>query len=724
MDKISRHDFLAGAAGLVAALSLEAAGYAAPDESGVGIHVAANQMLLTNGRLELTVDTSHGLNPCRLRDVTANHLYADADYVWPGGVFPALTGKPRVTRDGKRRIILTFSARLSDLAIEQTFMADAETPDAISETLTVRNLGTQPVNNPDFLCGFGKTLKAAGNWTPDAEGTRFCEVPYRRDTDGVVRDFPLRTVAETPGSYSGWFEPTVQTPSWGSEGWVMSAGAASLLVAKHNPDAMEWSLLTPVTPPNTMLCFGGAGLWKHGSPEGFAPLAPGKRFTFGETQLRIVPGDWKPAYYAYRAYTESKGCRTPPGYNPPVHWNELYENGFFNAVSSHVPDANFLKNILPGMLKELYSLDAMKAQAAKAHELGCEALYLDPGWEGGANTHVWDAERLGPQESFAAMLRRDYNLALSLWVGLAGMPPTYADPNVVPPEGRCMGKDGKRLPLLCVPSPVFQAAQKPLLTTLAQDGAVFLMIDSDQYTGPCYDPHHGHSIPSTREEHAAGVWDILHAVRQKYPRLYIELHDPVTGPSAIHYTPTYYRYARPHSQTELWGHEFMWNSMGDLQSGHALSLYYYNLAYSIPLYLHIGLKSDNANALAFWWYASVCRHLGVGGQHPDPAVWQAHKSAMKTYLRLKRFFAQGVFYGLDETVHAHTLIAEKTSVMNIFNLTNQLAERAVSFRLSEIGLPGSHASAEGATAQQAGDTVTLRVTVPAQGHALAIVRVA
>ena len=32
--------------------------------------------------------------------------------------------------------------------------------------------------------------------------------------------------------------------------------------------------------------------------------------------------------------------------------------------------------------------------------------------------------------------------------------------------------------------------------------------------------------------------------------------------------------------------------MDDLLSGRAVSLYYYNLAYGIPLYLHIGLKSD------------------------------------------------------------------------------------------------------------------------------------
>ena len=89
----------------------------------------------------------------------------------------------------------------------------------------------------------------------------------------------------------------------------------------------------------------------------------------------------------------------------------------------------------------------------------------------------------------------------------------------------------------------------------------------------------------------------LSAVKRACPTMLIELHDPVTGPSSAHYTPTYYLYTRENSFDSLWGHEFMWNSMDDLLSGRARSLYYYNLAYSIPLYLHVGLKTDNTNAL-------------------------------------------------------------------------------------------------------------------------------
>ena len=43
------------------------------------------------------------------------------------------------------------------------------------------------------------------------------------------------------------------------------------------------------------------------------------------------------------------------------------------------------------LLDEYYTLDLMKAEAAKAKELGCEVLYLDPGWDTGPNQHIWDA---------------------------------------------------------------------------------------------------------------------------------------------------------------------------------------------------------------------------------------------------------------------------------------------------------------------------------------------
>jgi hypothetical protein len=49
---------------------------------------------LGNGRFELVVKTKEGLNPCEMRDVKTGRVYADADYVWPGGGFPQLLEEP------------------------------------------------------------------------------------------------------------------------------------------------------------------------------------------------------------------------------------------------------------------------------------------------------------------------------------------------------------------------------------------------------------------------------------------------------------------------------------------------------------------------------------------------------------------------------------------------------------------------------------------------------
>lgn len=191
------------------------------------------------------------------------------------------------------------------------------------------------------------------------------------------------------------------------------------------------------------------------------------------------------------------------------------------------------------------------------------------------------------------------------------------------------------------------------LWKLAGNGAVFFMFDGTWFTGPCYSREHGHSIPLKREEHCKAILKMAQLVHEKYPDVLIEAHDPITSGSYVRYAPIYYLHGLPGSFDEIWGLEYMWDPMDGLLSRRALSLYYINLAYEIPIYLHIDLRKDNEDALMFWWYASTCRHLGVGGKHEDPKVWNAHKEAMKLY---KKFYTRGTFYRLEETVHAHTLL--------------------------------------------------------------------
>jgi len=690
------------------------------------------RITLANGRLELVVETKPGINARSLRDRESGQLYADSDYVWPGAAWPVLEQEPVLTQGADGSCTVALRGRLGALVVEQAFTAPSGEPGTILEEITLRNLTDKAVATADFKCGFAKRIREGDAWLPDAGEIRFCPVPYRRETDGKMREFPLREVAEHGTTYGGWRETPQPTPIWGAEGWVWSKGPASLLLAKFNGSSMEWSLMEPVRRDTaTVLRFGGAGQWKYGHPEAASRLEPGQSCRFGPTRIQAVAGDWQPAFYAYRRWLDGLGCVVPKDYNPPVHWNELYDNAAYrkwaNLLRDHLGPGKpgFTPEIYAGtqsIFDQYYTLDLMKAEATKAQELGCEVLYLDPGWDMGGKRgglHVWDDARLGPMDQFVAMIKKDYGLqGVALWCSLAGVPPTFVDAQAYP-AAQVFTKDGLKSEfLICHPSTAFLEEKENLLLELCRHGALFLMFDSNQYSGPCYDRTHGHGIPSTREDHARATCELARRIKAKYPNVLIEMHDPITGPCGIHYTPTYYGYAPPSSFDCLWGHEFMWRPLEDLLSRKAVSLYYYNLAYSIPLYLHVNLQGDNANALVFWWFASTCRHLGVGGKPADPAVWEAEKRAMRLYLPLKRFYTQGVFYGLDEMIHAHTLPELQESVINVFNLEDQPVRKQVRFRLSQIGLGAGTARVEGVTAQQNGDEVSFVLEVPAHGHQL------
>ena len=159
--------------------------------------------------------------------------------------------------------------------------------------------------------------------------------------------------------------------------------------------------------------------------------------------------------------------------------------------------------------------------------------------------------------------------------------------------------------------------------------------------------------------------------------------------------------------------------MEDLISGHAIALYYYNLAYGLPLYIHIDLRKDNASAIEFWWNASTCRHLGIGGTHPDPTVQKAHHEAMATYRRLEQLYKAGVFYGVDEMTHVHTHPTEPAAVINCFNLEDHTVRRTLEIDPVKFGLDPSHAYAiTGAAARRGAGRYFIDVEIPSQGHVL------
>lgn len=241
-------------------------------------------------------------------------------------------------------------------------------------------------------------------------------------------------------------------------------------------------------------------------------------------------------------------------------------------------------------------------------------------------------------------------------------------------------------PLLCVGSKAYlDEAERRLLANCA-DGAVFLMFDGDWWNGGCMNPHHGHPVPYRYEDQIRAVAGLAQRIHAKYPKVLIEMHDPIAGGSTVRMTPVYYKYGLSGSYDENWGFELMWDPLADLKQGRARSLYYYNLGRNVPLYLHINLNQDDEDCVVLWWYASTCRHLGIGGTSPNPAVVAAQKAAMKRYREWEAFFKRGEFYGIDEEIHFHVLPNENAFVANVFNLSDQPKTVTGEIDVAKMGL--------------------------------------
>ena len=63
---------------------------------------------------------------------------------------------------------------------------------------------------------------------------------------------------------------------------------------------------------------------------------------------------------------------------------------------------------------QAYTLSLVEEEAIKARDYGCQALYLDPGWDTDFGTFLWGEDWLGPEEAFVARMRDAYGLGMLL----------------------------------------------------------------------------------------------------------------------------------------------------------------------------------------------------------------------------------------------------------------------------------------------------------------------
>ena len=256
-------------------------------------------------------------------------------------------------------------------------------------------------------------------------------------------------------------------------------------------------------------------------------------------------------------------------------------------------------------------------------------------------------------------------------------------------EAATFAKSVKRRPtgvLVCLGSKQYLAVAEQRLLANCADGVAYLMFDGNWYNGGCDNPNHGHPVPYTKEDHIRANLDLAQRIHAKYPKVIIEMHDMLCGGNPWRLTPIYYKYGLPGSYDDNWGFELMWGPMGDIQQGRGLALYYSNMGCNVPIYTHVNIAGDNAHCLILWWYASTCRHLGIGGKHADAKIVAAQQQAMKWYRAREAFYKRGDFYGINEEIHLHVLPAEKAFTVNAFNLSDKPRTVSGEIDLKTLGL--------------------------------------
>jgi hypothetical protein len=683
-----------------------------------------------NAAFLLSLSPRNGLKRTRLLHMASGLALADADYGYSFERPTFQVSRMSKSEDGSVSIHLEGNTWGGSLAILHRFYLPHNKP-CLEEEITLTNRGNIALDLSRERCGFVLPLaleagKVSGPW----KEFKFTAVPYRREPRGNKTqyfDFSLDQILNEEFRSELMSYDTTVTPVYASEGWAWTDGKKGFLLTKYSQQGMEWSIVdrVPLEGGRAGLRWGGTGIFRN-EPAYGAWLAPGESHRFGVTRVTAYQGGMLEGFYTFRAEMAERGHGCPPNFDPPVHWNELYNNKLWWLPGEQQGD--------PAMRKKFYLRADIKEEAAKAKVIGCQALYLDPGWDTLFGSKIWDESRMGACKDFADMLHREYGLKLSLHTPLSG----WCDPTAYPESMYRMNRFGERLAWdkhagfgtspLCGASRPYVEETARRLKALARDGATYFMFDGTAYHGECWDTQHGHPVPSRCEDHVQATSRLARMVHAEYPHALIEMHDQVAGGSTIRPTPTYYGHGQAPSGEQftealgfdsVWAFELMWGPMEDLLTGHAIALYYYNLAYSLPLYIHIDLRKDNAQALEFWWNASTCRHLGIGGTHPDPGVQKVHRDAMANYRRLETFFKAGTFYGLDEMIHVHTHPSEPAAVINCFNLEDHAVQRRIEIAPRQIGMDeNARYEIAGATAERQEKRYVVSVEIPSYGHVL------
>lgn len=655
---------------------------------------------LENQYWVLRIQENDGKFKYELKSKITNETYADEDYHYriltsrkKGSRYAYLFGENseynakklisrNIRNEGTNTLMIEGLFEGREISLSQKFILRNES-NWLDEYITISNNSEKKARLGLINLGFKKALfRQYSGWNDHLDEYTLTSLPTRRFYRyGDDRRMDFYTANDLV--FKAWVDVSVEMPGFCDEGWLWGNSKGGLLTCNYNPSQMEYSRffrwgkqLPGRGVEDVYIIFGGVKLYE-GNPEAATNLNPHESYSFGVSRYAVYEGDYKNGYYLYRSHLEEKGHKFKKDYNPPVHWNELYNLGWVSEKTGF---------FVEGIDFEVYSLEQLYEEATLAKDIGAECLYLDPGWNTALGSEIWNEERFGPLKEFSDTIHNNYGLKLALHLMM------NFEGRDVPEEWYLISKTGVKvvadpyinLYSLCANEHWVKEKTQRLLK-LAEEGIDFFMFDFTDLSTfmfddiGCYSKEHGHEVPMRRQTHAENIFKVIQNVKKEYPNILIEAHDRGVKPRH----PLYFQHNLPHSFDENWGFECMWNPMQDMLSGRGLQLFEYNLAYSIPLYLHINENSDNENMLQFWYYASLARHLGIGGLNSrNDRKYKALQKAMKLYKKLKPFFTRGMFYGIDPNIHLHVDEKTKLGVLMAYNLTSR--EKEVKIRIDSI----------------------------------------
>ena len=485
--------------------------------------------------------------------------------------------------------------------------------------------------------------------TCPADGVGFMRVPM-----GDPNEKPRVLGADALGDSGEW------------EGVTFSRGGEGVCVAKHPSDLRPvWISLRR---SGDKLLFGGAA---YVSRFGIAPpreeTADGTRVDFRFTRYMLFDGGAEEGFRFYRAFMRENGVTLPANYDPPTNYCVFYESWFLappEIGECHGMDFDFLTGRM----------------ADYANALHCGLIYLDQGWDKVFGSLEWDEPRLRkPAELVAALREKGLGLGALIAMHLQG--------DCLPESVYMRGEDGSVIagdpwhPIgVCPCSDEYKQLRYERLKYLADSGVSFFSYDFMNLEVPCWSHEHDHPAPSDAYYGTMALVEGQERLKAECPGLMIESHDWYSSGGC--YYPIYCFGASHH---ERWGFEYMWKPLEDYANGRVQNLYWYNLAYDKPLYLHMDLTGAGDKAEVFWFYASLVRHLGVGSYgNLDDAHKKLMRDAAAVYAELKPFFTRGAFDGHGPTAHIHTLGGEGSVVCLFAEAEDRAGEEF--FTAAELGL--------------------------------------